>query len=46
MKQLLDSINDFRTKYKDLMDLIEKDPELKKYIEDKLTENNRTKIKL
>jgi hypothetical protein len=46
MKQLLDSINDFRAKYKDLINLIEQDPELKKYLEDKLIENNRTKIKL
>lgn len=46
MKQLLDSVNDVKTKYKDLMDIIEKDPELKNYIENKLIENNRTKIKL
>ena len=46
MKQLLDSVNDLQIKYKDLMKLIEEDPELKQYIENKLIENNRTKIKL
>ena len=46
MNQLLDSVNDLKIKYKDLMDLIEQDPELKKYVEDKLIENSRTKIKL
>ena len=46
MNQLLDSVNDLKIKYKDLINLIEEDPELKKYIENKLNENNRTKIKL
>jgi hypothetical protein len=46
MKELLDSVNDLKIKYKDLMNLIEEDPELKKYIENKLIENNRSKIKL
>jgi hypothetical protein len=46
MKQLLDSVNALQIKYKDLMNLIEEDPELKKYIENKLIENNRSKIKL
>jgi uncharacterized Fe-S cluster-containing protein len=46
IKELLDSVNDVKTKYKDLMDIIQKDPELKKLYEDKLIENNRTKIKL
>jgi len=46
MDTLLESVNDLQTKYKDLIDLIEEDPELKKYIENKLTELNRTKIKL
>jgi len=46
MKELLDSVNKIQVKYKDLMNLIEDDPELKKYIENKLIENNRTKIKL
>lgn len=46
MDTLLESVNDLQTKYKDLMDLIEEDPELKKYLENKLTEMNRTKNKL
>lgn len=46
MEQLLDSVNDLQIKYKNLRNLIEEDPELKKYIEDKLIENNRSKIKL
>jgi len=46
IKELLDSVDDVKTKYKDLMDIIQKDPELKKLYEDKLIENNRTKIKL
>jgi hypothetical protein len=46
IKELLDSANDVKTKYKDLMDIIQKDPELKKLYEDKLIENSRTKIKL
>jgi hypothetical protein len=46
MNQLLDSVKDLQVKYKLLKNLIEEDPELKKYIENKLNENNRTKIKL
>jgi hypothetical protein len=46
IKELLDSLNAEKVKYKDLMNLIEEDPELKKYIDNKLIENNRTKIKL
>jgi len=46
IKELLDSVNDVKAKYKDLMDIIQKDPELKKLYNDKLTEKNRTKIKL
>lgn len=46
MNQLLDSVNELQVKYKVLKNLIEEDPELKKYIENKLNENNRTKIKL
>jgi len=46
MDTLLDSVNDLQTKYRDLINLIEEDPELKKYFENKLTEMNRTKIKL
>jgi hypothetical protein len=46
MNQLLDSVNDLKVKYKDLIKLIEEDPELKKYIADKLTKNNQLKVKL
>jgi archaellum component FlaC len=46
MDTLLESVNDLQTKYKDLMNLIEEDPELKKIVENKLIEMNRTKIKL
>jgi len=46
MKQLLESVNELQVKNKDLMNLIEEDSVLKKYIEKKLIENNRTKINL
>jgi hypothetical protein len=46
MDSLLESVNDLQTKYRDLINLIEEDPELKKYLENKLTEMNRTIIKL
>lgn len=46
MKELLESVNETQMKYKDLETLINSDPELKKYIEKKLEENSRTKIKL
>jgi hypothetical protein len=46
MKELIDSVTNMQIKYKDLMKVIEQDPEMKKNIENKLIENNRTKIKL
>ncbi|MDO9339669.1 MAG: hypothetical protein Q7T72_03985 [Bacteroidales bacterium] len=46
MKELLESVNKLQIKYKDLENLIEEDPELKKLIKKKLIENNRTKINL
>jgi hypothetical protein len=46
MNQLLDSINDLQKKYRNIMNIIEKDPELKKYIERNLAEKNQTKTKL
>jgi hypothetical protein len=46
MDQLLESINDLQVRYKDLMKLIEEDPELKKMLERKLIENSKSKIKL
>ena len=46
MKDLLESVKELQIKYKDLENLIESDPELKKLIEKKLIENTRTKINL
>lgn len=46
MKELLTSMKEVQVKYKDLENLINSDPELKKYIEKKLEENNGSKIKL
>jgi hypothetical protein len=46
MDNLLESVNDLENRYKDLMDIISKDPELKELIEKKFTESNRTKTKL
>lgn len=46
MQELLESVNELQIKYKDLENIIEGDPELKKLIEKKLIENNRTKINL
>ena len=46
MRQLLESVNELQTENKDLLNMIEGDPELKTIIEKKLIENSRTKIKL
>jgi hypothetical protein len=46
MDQLLESVNELQENYKDLIKMIEDDPELKRMIEKKMIENNRTKIKL
>jgi hypothetical protein len=46
MKELLESVNELQNKYKEIETIIEGDPELKKLIEKKLIENNRTKINL
>lgn len=46
MDNLLESVNDLETRYRDLFDLISKDPELKELFEKKLTESTRTKTKL
>jgi len=46
MKQLLDSVYELQTKYKDLIKLIEDDPELKNSIEKKLKELNQQKTKI
>jgi hypothetical protein len=44
MNELIESVNELQLKYKDLEKLIEDDPEIKKLIEKKLNEINRTKI--
>ena len=46
LNQFFESVNELEDKYKDLMDLIDNDPELKNIIERKLEENNRKKINL
>jgi hypothetical protein len=46
MKELLESINELQLKYKDLENLIEADPELKKIIQEKLLENSHNKFNL
>ena len=46
MNELLESINELKTRYKDLEDLINGDPELKKLIEEKIKEKNHTKLNL
>lgn len=38
LKELLESYDDLQVRYKDIIRVIEEDPELKKYIEDKLIE--------
>ncbi len=43
MKELIESVNELQVKYKDLENLIEGDPELKKMIEKKLIESNHIK---
>ena len=39
IKQILKSYNELEEKYKDLIKLIEDDPELKNYVEEKLNGN-------
>jgi predicted site-specific integrase-resolvase len=46
INQFIDSAVEMQGRYKDLMNLINQDPELKKYIEKKLMENERAKTKL
>jgi hypothetical protein len=46
MNQLLDSVYELQVKYKDLIKLIEDDPELKSSIEKKLKEHNQQKTKI
>jgi hypothetical protein len=46
MKDLLESVKELQLKYKGLEDLIEGDPELKKLIEQELSNSNRNKVNL
>jgi hypothetical protein len=46
MKQLINSYTELQDKYKDLIKIIEEDPELKKLIEEKLSEKNKEKFNL
>jgi hypothetical protein len=46
LNQLLDSVNVLKIQYKDLIELIDENPELKKYIDEKLAEKANTKTKL
>lgn len=46
MQELLKSMKELQVKYKDLENIINSDPELKKQIEKKLLENERTKTNL
>lgn len=46
INELIQSLDELRIKYKDLEELIDNDPELKKMIEKKLIENNRSKFNL
>ncbi len=43
LEEFLDSYNDLQVKYKDLLRIIEADPELKRYIENKLNEEKNYK---
>jgi hypothetical protein len=43
LEKLLDSYQNLQVKYKDLVRIIEENPELKKYIEDKLNEEKNYK---
>lgn len=46
MQELIESVNELQGKYKDLENLIESDPELKKMIEKKIIENSLQKSNL
>ncbi len=46
MDLLLESVSDLEEKYKDLLYMIQEDPELKRYIENKVIELNKTKDKI
>jgi len=46
IEEFLESVNDLQERYKDLIILIEKDPQLKKEVEKRMTEKHRKKFKL
>jgi hypothetical protein len=46
MQELLEYVNELKIKNKDIENIIEGDPELKKFFEKKLIENNHNKINL
>jgi len=46
MRRLIESVNELQIRYNDLMNLINENPELKKYINERITENNRKRFKL
>jgi hypothetical protein len=46
MRQIEETINDLQSRYSSLMKIIEDNPELKQYIENKLSENDKKKINL
>ncbi len=46
LNQIIDSYNELEEKYRDLIKLIEEDPELKNYVEEKLGEKNKKKLNL
>jgi len=43
INELINSLNKLQVKYKDLFYLIENDPQLKKYVETRMNESNKTK---
>ena len=46
MKRLINSINELQLKYNELIKLIEENPDLKKFVDEKMTKNNMKKLKL
>jgi len=46
MKKIFESLNELQSRYRELIILINENPELKKYIEDRLNENERKKFNL
>jgi hypothetical protein len=46
MRQIYESLNEIQSKYKELILLINENPELKRYINDKLSENEKKKFNL